>query len=341
MKEKKIIDTGSGISPLGPSNKVKASIRRAIKEIKYVPDGPIKNLERFFMSKFGLPYDRILFANSVSELACAIIRTFRPGRVLVLGPALRLYEEAASRAGAEVLYFDTDEGSGFAADTDKLISSLDGSELIFVANPNRITGKLLSDATLARISNAASEKNVFLVIDESLAEFTGEYIFNPAALVQENVITIKTTAFFYCLPGLELAYAVSGPSTIRSLRTGRDWSLNTLSVAAAKTALKDETYRKHIHRFIADEKELLLREMEKVGGLICFKTDSNVYLVKLENFAERLMKVFLGAGFLIRDCGDISGLGKSFLRLSVMSHDKNLKLLRLMKELVRPSGSSS
>jgi histidinol-phosphate/aromatic aminotransferase/cobyric acid decarboxylase-like protein len=53
------------------------------------------------------------------------------------------------------------------------------------------------------------------------------------------------------------------------------------------------------------------------------------------------MKVFLGAGFLIRDCGDISGLGKSFLRLSVMSHDKNLKLLRLMKELVRPSGSSS
>ncbi len=340
MKEKKIIDTGSGYSPLGPSNKVKASIRRAIKEIKHVPDGPIKGLEKFFMSKFGLRDDRIFFANSVGELACAIMRSLRPKRVFIVGPAMRLYEEAASKTGSEVVYFDSDEGSGFTVDTDRLVSSLEEGELLFIANPNRITGKLLTRGELARMSEATAQKNVFLVIDESLIEFTSENSINPAALAVDNVITVRTTAYFYGLPGLELAYAVSGLSTIRTLRTGRYCSLNTLSVIAAKTALKDESYRKLTLRFIADEKELLSKEMGKVGGLAYLESDSNVYLVKFEQPGERLLNAFLRAGLLIRDCGDMSGLGKYFIRLSVMSHDKNLKLLRLMRELVRPSISS-
>ncbi len=340
MKEKKIIDTGSGISPLGPSSKVKASIRGAIKEIKNFPGGPIRGLERFFMSKFGLPDDRIFFGNSVSEMVCAIMRSLRPRRALIIGPALRLYEEAASRTGAEVVYFDVDDGSGFAVDTDKLIAGLEGGELIFVANPNRITGKLLDRGALARMSEATAQKNVFLVIDESLIEFTSENSLEPAAWVRENVMTVRTTAYFYGLPGLELAYAVSGPSTIQSLTTESECSLNTLSVAAAKTALKDESYRKLMQRFLADEKGLLSKEMAKIDGLEYFESDSNVYLVKFEHPGERLSNAFFRAGLLIRDCSDISGLGKYFLRLSVMSHDKNLKLLRLMKELRRPSVSS-
>ncbi len=339
MKEKKIIDAGSGINPLGPSNKVKASIRRAIKEIKHFPDGSIKGLERFFLSKFGLPDDRIFFANSVSELACSIMRALGSRKVLIVGPALRLYEEAASKTGAEIRYFGSDEESGFAVDADKLIDSLEGTELVFVANPNRVTGKSVDGAALSMILEGAVQKKAFVVVDESLIDFTGEDSFKTT-MQGENVITVRTTAHFYGLPGLELAYAVSGRSTIRSLRMGKGCSLNTLSVVAAKTALRDESYRKVTHRFIADEKRLLVSGMEKVRGLTCLDSDSNVYLVKMEHPGERLLNAFLGEGFLIKDCGDISGVGASFLRLSVMRHDKNLKLLRLMKELVRPSASS-
>jgi histidinol-phosphate/aromatic aminotransferase/cobyric acid decarboxylase-like protein len=177
-----------------------------------------------------------------------------------------------------------------------------------------------------------------VAIDESLLEFTGQDRFIAGA---GNVITLRTTANFYGLPGLELAYAVSNESTIRELRMRRDCSLNILAVEAARTALKDETYRKLARRFIAAEKELLSKGLEKVSGITYFDSDSNVYLVKLERPEDRILDSFLRSGFFIRDCSDIAGLGRSFLRLSVMSHDRNLKLLRLMKMLVPPVASSS
>jgi threonine-phosphate decarboxylase len=339
MKEGKIIDVSSGICPLGPSNKVKAAIRKAAKDINNRPDAAIARLERLFSSKFGVLNDRIIFANSVREVVTSIMRALGPKRVLIAGPAPRLYEESASKIGAEALYLGPSEGSGFAADADKIIRGLDGVDLVFIANPNRISGRSVDGATLFRVIEISAQKNLSVVIDESFIEFTGGDGFDHVAAAGRNVITIRTTAHFYGLPGLELAYAVSDQQTIRQLRKVKDCSLNVLSVEAARTALKDKTYGKLARLFIAEEKELLAKELGKVAGVTFYGSDSNVYLVKVERPGERIMDSFLRAGLLIRDCSDIAGLGNSFLRLSVMSHDMNLKLLRLMKTLVPPSVS--
>ncbi len=334
MKEDKIIDVSLGICPLGPSNKVKAAIRKAAKDIKNCPDAAIARLERLFSSKFGVLNDRIIFANSVREVVGSIMRAFGPKRVLIVGPAPRLYEDAASKTGAEAIYLDSSEESGFAFDADKIIKELDGVDLVFIANPNLISGRSVDGATLSRILERSDRKNLFVVIDESLIEFTDEDSFDHVAAAGRNVIIIRTTAHFFGLPGLELAYAVSDQPAIRQLRNVKDCSLNLLSVEAARTALKDKTYGKLTRRFIAGEKELLARELSKVAGVTYYDSDSNVYLVKVERPGA---DPFFKAGLLIKDCSDIAGMGKSFLRLSVMSHDRNLKLIRLMKTLFPPS----
>lgn len=338
MKEDKIIDVSSGICPLGPSNKVKAAIRKAAKDIKNCPDAAIARLERLFSSKFGVLNDRIIFANSVREVVGSIMRAFGPKRVLIAGPASRLYEDAASKTGAEAIYLDTSEESGFAFDAGKITKELDGGDLVFIANPNRISGRSVDGTTLSRIVERSAQKNLFVVIDESLIDFTGEDSFDHVAAAGRNVIIIRTTAHFFGLPGLELAYAVSDQPAIRQLRNVKDCSLNLLSVEAARTALKDKTYGKLTRRFIAGEKELLARELGKVAGVTYYDSDSNVYLVKVERPGDRILDPFFKAGLLIKDCSDIAGMGKSFLRLSVMSHDRNLKLLRLIKTLVPPPG---
>jgi len=337
-QEKGIIDVSSGICPIGPSKKVKAAIRKAIKGIQHRPDAAITRLEKLFASKFGLAHDRILLANSVRELFCLVIRALGPKRVLIVGPALGFYEDAASRSGAEICHFAAREGSEFAIEADRLVGDFDGVELMFIANPNRVTGRLIDMAVLSRIVEGAVRRKLRVVIDESLMEFTGQDGFVRAAAGEENVIVIRTTANFFGLPGLELAYAVSGVSAIRQLAKKNDCSQNILAVEAARTALKDETYRKLVLRFIAEEKTLLSNGLEKAGGVTCFGSDSNVYLVKLGRREEKMPDSFLRAGFLIRDCSDIAGLGSSFLRLSVMGHDKNLKLLRLLKTLLPPTG---
>ncbi len=339
MNEKKIIDAGSCICPLGPSNKVKAAIRKAIKEIKDTPEGSIKRLEKFFLSKFGLAGDRVLFANSVGELVCCILRALGPKKVLVVGPAPRFYEEAASRAGAEVSYSDDLEDSGFTVDAGQIIRKLEGVGLVFVADPNLITGRSVDKTALSMIIGSAVQKKIFVVIDESLNDFTPWNKFVPAVLADGNVITVRTTEYFYGLPGLGLAYAVSDPATVRTLLMKKDCSMNILSIEAARAAFKDDTYRNHARRFIEEERALLQRGLKKVDGLTCLDSDSNAYLVKLDRPREGLLNSFRSSGFLIRDCGDIPGLGNAFLRLSVMSHDRNLKLLRLMKELVPHSAS--
>ncbi len=335
MKDEKIMDVSSGICPLGPSNKVKAAVRRAVKEIKGPPDAAIARLERLFSSKFGIAGDRIFFSNSVREAVGAVMRARAPRKVLIVGPAPRLYEEAAFKTGAEAIYIDPEEPE-VAADAGRIIRESDGADLLFIANPNRITGRSVDGSALSRVLEMSARNNLVVVIDESLIEFAGGDSFDHVA-AGGNVIIIRTTAHFYGLPGLELAYTVSDRPVIRQVKKVNDCSLNVLSVEAARTALKDKTYVKLTRRFISEEKELISKELGKVAGVTYYESDSNVYLVKMECPGERVVDSFLKAGLLIEDCGNIAGLGKSFLRLSVMSHDKNLKFIRLMKTLVPPS----
>jgi len=116
LKENKLIDGSSGVSPLGPSNKVKASVRKAIKKINrgFSDNGVL--LKRLFESKFGLSPENMLFANSLKELIYLIPAVLGPRRVLIVGPALNIYEDAAQSAGAEVSYISATETDGFAFD---------------------------------------------------------------------------------------------------------------------------------------------------------------------------------------------------------------------------------
>ncbi len=336
MKDEKSIDVSSGICPLGPSGKVKAAVRRAVKEIKGRPDAALARLGRLFSSRFGIDGDRIFFSNSVRELVGAVMRALVPKKVLILGPAPRLYEEAAAKTGAKAIYLDSFGEPEFAADAGRIIRESGGVDLLFIANPNRISGRLVDREALSRVIEISAQEKVFVVIDESLIEFTIGEGFDHVAAAGGNLITIRTTAHIYGLPGLELAYAVSDRAVVRQLMKVNDCCLNVLSVEAARAALKDKTYVKLARRFIAEEKELIAKELGKVEGVNFYESDSNVYLVKVERPGERVQDFFLRAGLLIKDCSDMAGLGKSFLRLSVMSHDRNLKLLRLMKTLVPP-----
>ena len=52
-------------------------------------------LKRLFKSKFGLSTENLLFANSIKELIYLVPSVLKPARVLIAGPALDIYEDAA------------------------------------------------------------------------------------------------------------------------------------------------------------------------------------------------------------------------------------------------------
>jgi threonine-phosphate decarboxylase len=280
----RVIDVSSGICPLGPSRKVKAAIRKAVRDIDRYPDPGLLVLKNFFRSKFGISENGIMFANSINELLNIASSVFGGDRVVV------------------------------------------------ISNPDRLSGRLTGSEDLIGTVSANTEKGRMVVIDESLIEFTDNDKFRNPAYGAGNVIILGTTANFYALPGIELAWAVSSPGTISGLEGAAHGGPNILSAAAAMAALKDKTYIKAAKKFIHDERRALFYALRKIAGVKVCESDSNVFLLKIEAGHDKVLAGLSGAGFLIKDCAGIKGLDKSFLRMSVMSHDMNRKLIRVLKE---------
>jgi threonine-phosphate decarboxylase len=334
VQDKRSLETGAGISPVGPSKKVKAAIRKAVKRIGEAPDPDSSRLRRSLSSRFGVPMDEFVFGNSIQELLRLILGVLSPKRVLVVGPAPAIYEEVSVAAGAEVFCLCGPEEKGFAVEIEAVRNLVQDADLLFIANPDRVSGRLVKNADMEALLRFTSERKVTVVLDESLIEFTGEDGHLGRSSTRGHLIVLRTTAFFHGLPGLELAYAVASPPVRRALHEKRCAGINILAQEAARTALKDKTYARLTRKYVHDEKALLEKAIGKIRGITFLVSDSNIFLIKAEGFNRKMAEALERAGFRIEDCADVHGLGPHFLRLSVMEHDRNKKFIRILREVV-------
>ncbi len=336
LKDNKLIDGSSGVCPLGPSKKVKAAVRKAVKKINSGQHMGMDALTRLFESKFRLSSEKVLFANSIKELIYLIPEVLRPARVLVVGPALDIYEDAAQSAGAEVSYITAMETDGFAFDISCIWKDFQNMDLVFIANPNRITGKMIPWEKIREAITVTPSECPHFVIDESLIEFTGSGDYCHDLIHTKKITLLRTTAYFYGVSRLELACAVSSPEFIQLYKKNARWDINLLSIEAARTAYKDSTYGKAARQFTALEKKLILRMLAKIEWVRVYDTDTNVILIKIINKNSGIAaQQFKRAGLDIRDCSEIKGMDRSFFRISVMKHENNLKLISALNSLNR------
>ena len=335
MKEDKIIDASSGVNPLGPSNKVKSAVRKAIKMINHGSLMKTEGLKRLFESKFGLSPENVLFANSLKELIYLIPNVLNPSRVLIVGPALDMYQDAALSAGAEVLILNAGEEEDFSVDISHIRENTENIDLVFLANPNRITGRMISLETLRETISVLPSGSPHFVIDESMVEFAESGVYPDDMITHGNITILRTTAFFYGMPGLELACAVSSSEVINEYKKRKHWEINLLSAEAARTAHKDLTYKKASQQYLQREKNMMIRMLNKIKWITVYESDTNILLIKVAHDADEFIQKLRRAGFDIKDCGDICGLGSSFFRLGVMKHENNLKFIAALSRFTQ------
>ena len=333
MKDNKLIDGSSGVSPLGPSNKVKASVRKAIKKINRGPHEDCVFLKRLFESKFGLSPENMLFANSLKELIYLVPAVLKPRKVLIVGPALNIYEDASQAADAEISYINAMETDGFAFDISLIHNNLSDKDLVFLANPNRIAGKMIPREKITEAITVIISGRPHFVIDEALIDFDGPHDYLYDILHKGNLTILRTTAFFYGLPGLELAYAVSSPEIIKLCRKNKHWEINPLTAEAAATAFKDSAFIKASKQYMLREKKMIIQRLNKIQWIKTYDTDTNILLIKINKNSDEVAQKLRKAGLDIRDCGEIRGLDRTYLRLSVMKHENNLKLISVLGSL--------
>jgi threonine-phosphate decarboxylase len=332
MERNRLTDGSSGVNPLGPSRKIKSTVRKSIKKIGSNPYLEMDALTRFFESKFRISPESVLFANSLRELLYLIPDVLRPKKVLIVGPALEIYADAAEAAGADVSYINAREAEGFAFDISCILKDSIHADLVILANPNRITGRMIPWRELHEAMTVISGRSQHFVIDESMIEFAGLDCHDDTTGIA-NCTILRTTAFFYGMPGLELAYAISSPEVIHLYKKKRHWDINPLSVEAARTAYRDSTFRKLSKQYILFEKQTLMKMFNKIEWITVYDTDTNIILLKIEKSPDDVARELRSAGLNIRDCRGIKGLDRSFFRVSVMKHENNLKLISLLNGL--------
>ena len=325
-KKKYVIET----SPLGPSRKVKAAIRKAAKEINTPCDEIRMRLERLFLSKYGCGPESLLFANSLKELLFVICQGLRPRKILIVGPALNAYQDAALASNAVIEFISGKEDSSFFPNLKELLEKAEQCDLVFIANPNRISGKSLPVAALIEVVDALSLKDCVTVIDESLIEFTGDEGCIRRAASSSNSIVLRTTAYYFGLPGLEFACAIAGPKMIERLRPGLHSDPSIPAMEAARTALKDKSYRRLTDKFMKEEKRLYKKSIGRMPGIVMFDSDTNIFLLRSADLTMEIALKADRAGLAVERCSGSDGLDDTYLRISVMKHDHNLKLIKLL-----------
>jgi len=121
-----------------------------------------------------------------------------------VGPALDIYEDAARSAGADVSYSAAMDTDGFVFDMSSLQKNIRNIDLVFLANPNRISGTMIPSKTICEAINRMPPGSPHFVIDESLTEFAGNDNCCDDMLNKGNFTLLRTTAYFYGCPGLSL-----------------------------------------------------------------------------------------------------------------------------------------
>lgn len=111
--------------------------------------------------------------------------------------------------------------SPFSGDPDCLLKELtSGREIVYLANPNRVTGANFSLADLELLARAVSEGT--LIIDEHYFDFYG--ISGLPLLKQfDNVVVIRSLTTSFGIRSDESGYVMAAKNIIRALKEVYDW----------------------------------------------------------------------------------------------------------------------
>ena len=234
---------------------------------------------------------------------------------------------------------------GFRLDLSALAKQLRGREIVFLCQPNNPTG-LLFDADELRRTASANPSTIF-VIDEAFGPFVQE-LDSLTRNRPENVIVLLSLTKIYAIPGLRLGCAIADPEIINSIRRIQPaWSVSTIAQAVGLAALKDTEYVTESRRYVAEQRRILVAELESIPNITVFPGEANFLLLRIDRNdldAKTLAKRMLADGIAIRVCDNFVGLDHRFFRIAVRTADENIRFcesLRSAMGLARNKRSKS
>lgn len=309
------------------SREISEAVRKA--QINRYPDPSAKDLKQAIAAMWGMDPERMIIGNGSDELIQAIILAFG-GPVLTPSPSFAMYEITSKALSQNVVAIPL--GKDFDLDADKLIRKAKQvkAKVIFLACPNNPTGNRFSDDAVRKV---LEKVNAAVVIDEAYYSFSGRS-FLPFLNRHPNMILLRTLSKIG-FAGLRVGVlTASSPRVIEELNKIRlPYNINTLSQAAAVTALRRGDVLARQISLLISERERLYNALSRTKGITAYPSETNFILLRAASDATGIYNRLREAGILIKNLNRPGPLNNC-LRVTVGTPEENSEFLNSMKEIL-------
>lgn len=344
IPKESITGFGANVNPLGISPMMRRGLAEKIDVITSYPDPEYTDLRGHIAGYAGCRPEQILVGNGCTELISLFVQIRQPKKALIVSPTYSEYERQIALTGGKVCYYALQEKNGFRLPVDDFCRELsEDYDLCVICNPNNPTSTAIEPAGMRHILDCCQESGIFLMIDETYAEFAPEHVsVSSAGLLKEfdNFAILRGVSKFFAAPGLRLGYAMTADlELVRKISERKDpWTVNSLAVAAGALMFNDTEYIEHTRRLISSERERIYRDLLTWKNIKVYKPYANFILVRILKKGVTSYDVFAHAikqGLMLRDCSTFPGLeDETFFRFCFMTPEKNTELLECIKELL-------
>lgn len=285
----------------------------------YSPSFP-EELEEAIAKFHGVEPEEVIVAGSLSEILRAIIFLFGIRRI-GMEDIHSEFSAELEEAGCEI----------FEISPDSLEKNLDNFEVFILSNPSTVTGKLRKKEEIAEILRELSSKNLLLILDESLIEFsTSSESFSQEISRESNLIILKSLDKLFGLDGLPLGYALAQREICRALKNvGVERGVDAVRRKIYLHLLDDISgYLEESREMVEKEKRWMRFELKKLSAAF-IESEANFILIDPSSFgmsSEELLETLAEEGIILRYCGNLLGIG-------LRSREENERLINHLRRI--------
>ncbi len=237
------------------------------------------------------------------------------------------FAHAAMSLGAGVVEVRHD--SPFEPQIEAIINRIGPrTRLIYISNPNEITGSVFSESEIVFL--LAYAERAMVVVDEDYCEFCGNSV---ADLVTRfpNLIVKRSFARAFGLGAIPTSYILTDPENLEFIeRVKGESGPGGLGQVAATAALEDAGYMRRYVSEVNRSRKFLSENLPEVGYEFMM-TPANFFLLKVPQ-PDQASEFLASENILVRSLDNEPGL-EGYLRITIGTPDQADRLLTVLSQL--------
>lgn len=332
-----IAKLGSNENPLGPTDRISASITELADLFRLYPDPHGRLLCARLAELHGVRPDQIILGNGSEDLIAVICRSVvRIGDdVVTLYPSFPLHEDYTILMGGNVKRIGVT--SELEVDLPALLAATASApRMIMFSNPMNPVGTWLAPSGIRSLLDTRS-MDTLLVVDEAYAEYAaGADYPDTVKMLRDypngNWVVLRTFSKAYGLAGLRIGYGVVGDRMLCDYfnRARTPFNTNAVAQAAALVALGDAAHLKKSVQLAVKERARVDCRLRELGFKVA-RSKGNFLFFDVGRNAAAASESLLREGVIVKPWKQ-EGF-QTFIRVSIGDVRENDQFLAAIEKL--------